>query len=288
LQVETDDIIRHLEAREKKEGTLPQLLQFYLSLRRVQAKVEQKLASRLEPGLSREAIAKRLTDGIPLVAFEELALDWPRLRDTFTRIAAVFGGYPELFPGFPQKLKEPEAGQHLTKKLIKAWFDGKKLPPTPLADDASESFLLAVVQATLRPFLTSHARTLIGAVDQERWRRPYCPICGGSPDFSYLDKERGSRWLLCSRCDSEWLYQRLQCPFCGTQNQKALTYFTDDKGLYRLYVCDDCKHYLKTIDLRQTESGVPLPLERLTTLDIDRQALEKGYRPYAVAGEKAK
>lgn len=288
MPVETEDIIRHLEARESKEGTLPQLLQFYLDLLRVQVKVEQKLASRLEPGLSREAIDKRLTDGTPLVAFDELALDWPRLRDTFSRVAAIFAGYPELFAGFPRKLGEPEVGQHLTKKLVKAWFDRKKLPPTLLADDASENILLAIVQATLKPFLTSHAKTLIGAVDQERWRRPHCPICGGSPDFSYLDKERGSRWLLCSRCDSEWLYQRLQCPFCGTQDQKALTYFTDDKGRYRLYVCDDCQHYLKTIDLRQAESGVMLPLERLITLDIDRQALEKGYRPYDAAGEKAK
>ncbi len=288
MPVETDDIIRHLEARERKEGTLPQLLKFYLSLLRVQAKVEQKLASRLEPSLSREAINKRLTNGTPLVAFDELALDWPRLRETFTKVAAIFAGYPGLFAGFPRKLREPDAGQHLTKKVIQAWFNSKKLPPTPLADDASENILLAIIQATLKPFLTSHARTLIGAVDQEQWRRPYCPVCGGSPDFSYLDKERGSRWLLCSRCDTEWLYQRLRCPFCGTQDQKALTYFTDDKGLYRLYVCDDCQHYLKTIDLRQTESEVLFPLERLITLDIDRQALEKGYRPYDAAGEKAK
>ena len=35
-------------------------------------------------------------------------------------------------------------------------------------------------------------------VDQEKWRRRYCPVCGGNPDIAYLDTERGSRWLVCS------------------------------------------------------------------------------------------
>jgi len=116
-------------------------------------------------------------------------------------------------------------------------------------------------------------------VNQERWRRGYCPICGGNPDFAFLDKERGARWLLCSGCDAEWLFQRLECPYCGTQDQDALAYFTDDEGLYRLYVCERCKRYLKALDLRQAKSEVLLPLERLFTFDIDAQAQEYGYSP---------
>ena len=87
----------------------------------------------------------------------------------------------------------------------------------------------------------------------------------------------GLRGLLCSRCDAEWLFQRLQCPYCGTQNQAALAYFTDDEGVYRLYVCEQCHKYIKTIDLRHTESEVLV--ERVLTLDMDRQAQEKGYKP---------
>ncbi|MFC1931935.1 formate dehydrogenase accessory protein FdhE, partial [Chloroflexota bacterium] len=153
------------------------------------------------------------------------------------------------------------------------------LPSSKLTDDSYKNLLTAVIQATLKPFLISHAKSLIASVDQERWRRRYCPICGGSPDFASLDKERGSRWLLCSRCDTEWLFQRMECPYCGNQNQNSLAYFTDDKSPYRLYVCEQCKRYLKATDLRQNESEVLLPLERLYTLDIDRQAQEQGYRP---------
>ena len=286
MPVETDAIISHLEEKERKEGTLPQLLKFYQKLLRIQSRVEQKLASQLEPGLSREAINQRIERGVPLIDFAELALDWPLLRNTFTEVTAIFAQFPELFGELPQRLRGPGADRLLTKKAVKAWFEETKLPTTILADDAKENLLVAIIQATFKPFLVSHAKTLISFVDQERWRREYCPICGGSPDFAYLDKERGSRWLLCSRCDTEWLFQRLRCPFCGTQDQNALSYFTDDEGLYRLYVCERCKHYVKTIDLRQTESEVLLPLERLITLDIDQQALEQGYSPFNKATKK--
>jgi formate dehydrogenase maturation protein FdhE len=50
-------------------------------------------------------------------------------------------------------------------------------------------------------------------------------------------------------------------------------------GLYRLYVCEQCHKYIKAVDLRCSEPEVSLPLERIFTLDIDRQAEEKGYRP---------
>jgi len=63
------------------------------------------------------------------------------------------------------------------------------------------------------------------------------------------------------------------------QDQNALAYFTDDEGLYRLYVCEKCKRYLKAIDLRQAKSEVLLPLERLITFGLDAQAKEYGYSP---------
>ena len=82
-----------------------------------------------------------------------------------------------------------------------------------------------------------------------------------------------------SCCDAEWLYQRLECPYCGTTEQKSLAFLTDDAGVYRLYTCDECKCYIKAIDLRKAGTDVLLPLERVMTLDMDRQAVEAGYQP---------
>ena len=270
------DILKRLEEWGRKGNTPPSFLEFYQRLFRIQSGVEQRIDIP-QPTLTEKAALERLERGMPLISFDELALDWSLLRDTFAEVAAIFAEYPELFGEPPERLRKPSAGQLLTKKAVKAWFEGTALPPAILADDVNEDLLVAIIHATLKPFLVSHAKTLIDFVDQKHWRREYCPICGGSPDFAFLDKELGSRWLLCSRCDTEWTFQRLRCPYCGTQDQNVLAYFTDDKGLYRLYVCEKCKRYLKAIDLRQTEAEVLLPLERFNTLDIDRQAQEQGY-----------
>ncbi len=273
------EILRRLEEEKRKRGDNPRFFDFYQRLFRIQSGVEQHIDI-AKAGLKREVINKRIERGLPLISFDELVLDWSLLKATFAEVAATFADYPDLFGELPESLKKPKSHPSLSKKAAKAWFKKARLPSTIAVNDANEYLVLeAIIHATLSPFLISNAKALHSLVDQERWRRGYCPICGGMPDFAFLDKERGARWLLCSRCDSEWLFQRLQCPYCGTQDQDALAYFTSDEGVYRLYVCEQCHRYIKAIDLRCTESELLLPLERLLTLDMDRQAQEKGYKP---------
>lgn len=45
----------------------------------------------------------------------------------------------------------------------------------------------------------------------------------------------------------------------------------EESHLYRLYVCEECRSYIKAIDLRCTESEVLLPLERMMAEGMDRQ-----------------
>lgn len=268
-------ILKKLSELEKEEGSLPLLLEFYGKLLQIQSRAQKRIG-KPEPGLSSEAIRQRTHEGLPLLGFDELALDWKLVRDVFVKVIAVFSRYQQLFGQTPEILIKPGAGRLLTKKVVKAWFTGKGLPPA-LWEGVSENFMQTLIQATLQPFLTGYAQALISSVDQEYWRRGYCPICGGSPDLAFLEKEYGARWLLCSRCDAEWLFQRLECPYCGTREQNSLAFFTDDEELYRLYVCERCRCYLKAIDLRKAESEILLPLERFYTLDIDSQAREYGY-----------
>ena len=272
-------IIERLEEEGKKKGLPPRLVEFYQKLFSIQSKTERQIG-KINLGLKKETINERLERGLPLISFDELVLDWSLLNDSFAQVTANFADYSDLFGELPKSLRQPKSHPSLPKRVARAWFKRARLPSTIAVDNSSEYLLLeATIHATLKPFLVSHAKALIGSVNQERWRREYCPICGGKPDFAFLDKERGARWLLCSRCDTEWLFQRLQCPYCGTQEQSDLAYFTDDEGVYRLYVCEHCHKYIKAVDLRSTESEVLLPLERVLTLDMDKQAQEKGYQP---------
>jgi FdhE protein len=272
-------ILQKISELEKEEGELPLLLELYRKLLQIQTRA-QKRSGTPRLSLSSETIQKRMEKGLPLISFDELTLDWTQVQDTFARVAILFASYPQLFGPIPERLKKPEAGRLLTKQVVKAWFTGKELPSTIL-NDVNTNLMWAIIQATLQPFLASYANILQSSVDQsfmEEWRRGYCPVCGGSPDMAALKPEYGARWLLCSRCNTEWLFQRLECPYCGTKDQNQLSFFTDDEQLYRLYVCEHCKHYLKAIDLRKAKTEVLMPLERFYTVDLDSQARERGYR----------
>ena len=273
----SDEILQRLEEEGKKEGFDPKFLELYRRILRTQALLEPRI-SKTKPSLNIEATNKRLELGLPLVSFEELALDWPLLEEVFNEVIAIFADFPEFFGEIPQSLKEALTAK-LTNETVKAWFEEAKLPDTIVDDKVTKHLLETIIHTALRPFLASQAKTLLNFVKPELWRRRYCPICGGSPDFAFLEKEVGARWLLCSRCDAEWLFQRLECPYCGNNDQNTLAYFTDDGGRYRLYVCEKCHTYIKAVDLRHTEAEVLLPLERIMTLDIDRQGQEKGYQP---------
>jgi hypothetical protein len=277
-ETENEILLKKLEAEGKRRGFPPRFVEFYQKLFRIQSGAESRIGQ-VRPDLKKEAVNQRLISGSPLLVFDELALDWTLVQDILAQVMTLFAEYSDLLGELPRNLKEMKPHPSLPKEVAKAWFEPTQLTETTTFGTNEYLLFEAIIHATLKPFLVSQAKALIDLVDQENWRREYCPICGGRPDLASLDKERGSRWLMCSRCDTQWLYQRLQCPYCRTQNPDVLAYFTDESGMYRLYVCEQCHKYIKAVDLRCSESEISLPLERILTLDMDRQAEEKGYRP---------
>ena len=270
-------ILERLGEWQRSEGSLPEFIEFYKQLLVIQTDVKTHVSTP-QPTLSQNKVISRLRQGIPLLEWQALSLDWSALQNLFQKVTDVAGEYYKAASGDFERLRDIASDTSLLQEATRAWYDGQPLSPLASTYSVSEELLSAVIHSAVKPFLTVHAEALISLVDQEQWRQGYCPICRGKPDFSSLDKERGARWLLCSRCDAQWLFQRLQCPYCGTQDQDALAYFTDDDGLYRLYVCQQCQSYLKAIDLRRTEAEILLPLERVLTVDMDRQGREKGYK----------
>lgn len=270
-------ILAKLGEWSQKEGPLPYHIDAYGRLLRLQVEAKSRIAA---PGLAldREPVSGRLRQGIPIVSFEDLSLDWSLVQELFRSVALVLAEYAGQHPTDALGLEGLASDVSRLKQAAGYWYQGKSLSTIAAENQVSEGLLAAAIQAALYPFLAVHSEPILKMVDQELWRRRYCPICGGKPDFSFLDKERGARWLLCSRCDTEWLFQRLECPYCGTQSHDALTYFTNKQELYRLYTCKKCQSYIKVIDLRKTSAEVLLPLERIMTADLDLQAMEAGYK----------
>ena len=267
-------ILDKLQEWQQKEGSLPQFLELYKQLLLIQVEVKPNIPSNHHL-LTKDEIDAMLIKGVPLLKWDALYIDWPIFHTLFRKAATVIGEQTE--PAY-KGLKDAPFDIPVLQEIAKAWYKGSSLSSLANTYDIAEELLSAAVHCAIRPFLAAQAKALSESIAQEKWRRRYCPVCNGKPDFAFIDKEKGARWLLCSRCDTEWLFQRLECPYCGNTNQKELAYYTDDQELYRLYICQKCHTYLKTIDLRKTETEILLPLERVMTVDMDRQGQEKGYK----------
>ena len=219
----------------------------------------------------------RLDQGDPLMAPDELEAGSAVLTDLCSRIALAIAE------------RHPDRVNALAR--IRAWLDERQREAgvlavdylrnghLPAVDQDVDLGLLAFVFSTgLRPFLRARAEDLTPFVDDGAWYRRHCPLCGGEPDMAALEKDNGRRRLLCSRCDSEWTFRRLGCPFCANEDPAQLAYYPSDDNIYRLNVCEQCRRYLKTIDLREAAGERYLTAERVLTLGMDLAAEEAGYR----------
>jgi hypothetical protein len=66
-------------------------------------------------------------------------------------------------------------------------------------------------------------------------------------------------------------------PSAANQDRETLGYFGTGDAAHRLYVCDRCNRYLKTLDLRATWRRPLLPAERVLAVGMDLAAARAGY-----------
>jgi FdhE protein len=95
-----------------------------------------------------------------------------------------------------------------------------------------------------------------------------------------LRREDGKRILECSLCNTQWVFKRLRCPFCGNEDADTLGFFFVEEATYRVDKCDKCKRYIKTVDERKKPEGGlrALLVEDVATLYLDMLAAKEGYQ----------
>lgn len=268
------EILQEVRRQADKRPELADTIELHCELLEAQARAQ------VSPGrvaLSGEEASARLRQGDPLLSPESLGVDGQALAGLCDQIGLIVAE------------RRPELAETLAK--IRAWLGERRQRIEPLAGEylregwvregeeaGLDGKLLAfILNNALRPFLRAQAQALGLSVDDSVWYRGRCPICGGEPDLAALERESGRRRLLCSRCDSEWTFQRVGCPFCGNEEPRQLVYYPSEDQVYRLSVCERCRRYLKTIDLRQVAGERLLPAERILTVAMDVAALNAGY-----------
>ena len=266
-----DQIIAQLEKHDipSLEPLLPAYVAFLTLEKDTQAPpVPLEYISSEIPSLLAEKTPLLLRDGSPSLP-EHMDEVWGQVCDLASQHLAGHKDRIEEYHSWPERDHE-EWSRTLEQYLL----DGE----VSSEDQGERDLLTFLLVRSWRPFLKQWAQALAPFLDDSAWKQRRCPVCGGQPDFAYLGSEAGERLLVCGRCDTAWRYIRLGCPYCGNREAETYGYYPDDIGIYRLYVCNDCHRYLKTLDMRQVPGERVLQAERIATTAMDLAALQAGYR----------
>jgi formate dehydrogenase maturation protein FdhE len=220
--------------------------------------------------VDQEALETLVRQGSPLLSFPQLPIEVESFASLATAVTQ------ELVDYYPELNSHPRPTDAAGWSALAAERFNERQASATKENSAPDLSQLATDLA-LKPYLEWAAERILSHLNQDHWKHPYCPVCGGAPDFAVLTEETGARKLVCSRCNSLWSYRRLGCPFCETTEFAKISYYASEDEVYRLYTCENCHRYLKTIDLRKSKRRMLIDVERVTTIDLDISAREEGY-----------
>jgi FdhE protein len=106
-----------------------------------------------------------------------------------------------------------------------------------------------------------------------------CPFCSSRPVAGVLrgEGEGGKRWLLCSLCSTEWPFRRVLCPNCAEEDKDRLPIYSAAQfDWVRVDACDNCRTYIKSVNLTKDGRAVPV-VDEIATVALDIWAEEHGY-----------
>ncbi|HCY86644.1 MAG TPA: hypothetical protein DHV36_16030 [Desulfobacteraceae bacterium] len=220
---------------------------------------------------------------MPLISPEEFRIDIAAcgtLMETLCRLAVAHA--PKLAQAAETLAGCLEKGDVDLDTLFRDLLDARDISKTAHACGITVEALAFFGFSAMAPSAQAGAAQLAvylkdAPPSQTRW----CPVCGNQPDLSFLD-EGGKRHACCSLCNHIWQTRRMGCLFCDSSAPEDQQYFfAKEEPEFRVYCCDSCKRYIKTVDTRQIDRRFFPKLEQVTTLHLDIQAREKGYRPPA-------
>jgi FdhE protein len=268
---------REVQELKKLKETNPQLasaVDMQLALVELQRRVQARVpipTHRIDQARVRQHIAERR----PLLAFEEIPLDWTEMRLMVRQTVDILRRFDSLDEQGCTTLHAIAREPVQFQQVVRRWYQSSAASQTPWSGDAT-GMLDQVLSLAMRPFLARCAETLLPQLDLAAWDLPRCPLCGGEPEFATITPA-ADRLLLCGRCTGAWHFHPLACPFCDNRDRTRITSFASRDGRYRLYGCDVCHRYLKAFDGRRAPRGALLAVDTVATLPLDAAAIQKGY-----------
>jgi Protein involved in formate dehydrogenase formation len=228
----------------------------------------------------------------PVLQFKDIPIDWTDFRLMVRQTADILRRFETLEPSDYDRI-QTLARDGQIEALVTSWYNSAMAParrpstssgrPEPVVGRGTDpgtpekEMLDQVLLLAMRPFLARCAEALLPRLELADWTQPRCPLCGGEPEFAYINPA-AERLLICSRCTGQWRYDAIACPFCENTDRQKITSFTSRDGRYRIYACDACHRYLKAFDGRDGSRPVLLAVDSIATLPLDAAAIQRGYQ----------
>jgi FdhE protein len=231
--------------------------------------------------IDEEDFRLRITGGFPLMDKRALTLDIPLATRLFRRFCKMMSQNKNASGDADLLIKALRNKEIDILELLKQADSngGEFITNLSKKIGVKKDVLTFLARNSIKPIIEAYAKELGKYVDQERWWKGYCPVCGSEPSMAEL-REEGARYLICSSCSFEWRFKRMECPFCENDDHEKLSYFyaeRDEGKIYRIDVCDRCKRYIKTIDTEQLGEEVIPIIEDAGTLFLDVLAQNAGF-----------
>ncbi|WDP88423.1 MAG: formate dehydrogenase accessory protein FdhE [Desulfobacter sp.] len=280
----TEDQIRTAAgALQKIRPAYGPIIEFYSRVFRAQAAA---MAETVIPPiiLEKEALALKGENEMPLVTPVQFRIDVAAAKKLMGEICNLAVAYAPKLSGAGENMGRALAAEKLDlPRMFTDLLDGMDMKQTAEALDIPAEALALFGFSAMAPSIQACALQLAPYLEQMPERsstaRGYCPVCGSAPNLALFD-ETGARHVSCSLCSHIWPVPRMGCLFCDSQNREDQQYFfTGDEAEYRVYCCNNCRRYIKAVDVRQMGRRLYPKLEQIATIHLDMKAGEEGYRP---------
>lgn len=266
-----DEVKAKIETLAQRNPAYSELCAFFgeLLLKSMQ---DEPPADGLRLDLDPEATAQGLSQGRSVLDWSAVELDWEGAGRRLAGLAASLARRPGMGNAAAalEHISQSTNGQ--ARRLFRAVLesDYAQVQETGESAGVNPQILALLLRLALRPALLQAALAAADLVDLKDWSYGHCPVCGRAPGLAEISGEGGARTLHCSVCETAWPYPRLRCPFCESDDFKALTYLKPEQETWsQVEVCGNCGQYLKTLDLRELAGPIIVPLDDVATWHLD-------------------
>jgi len=277
-------MIKHSEYLNNKKDSIiesgsitPELLDFYMAIFQAQENFSS------QPGELSGYSNNFNNSSLPLLTVDDLVIDEETkslLSDLLIKLTDIVSKVNSGMDFSPLKESFKNDADALLRGLLKQ--DYSFLEKKGIENRLALDEFIFVVHNVFKPFMAALREKSEIKIEKEDWLESSCPFCGYLPDMSKIvESKENQHRLHCAICENEWEFPRLVCPACGCSDQKKHGFFEyEDNNLYRVYYCEECKHYIKNVRIPKLkeEAGFDLAVEDIITNFLDAAMIEKGYK----------